>query len=290
MYRSVRIIRIIVSLIAMGVPTWALIAGYDSVFVRMQILTALLSGVALCLVFWAVVTLIYGRIYCSTVCPMGTLMDCVSAGSRLVRRRGRSYRYTAPSRRTRVVFLLLTFVTLLSGTALVPTLLDPYSAYARMVEELVVRPLGLGEAPVRFAMASLSVAGVTALAVAGVAWRHGRLLCNSICPVGTVLGYGSRRSYFHIEIDPDRCIGCGECERVCKAQCIKLPEKIVDTSRCVVCFDCTAVCPNQAISYKSGRYRLGMPLMQAIGGGRRETQPTLDASVQKYSKKKQAKR
>ena len=67
MYKSVRISRIAISLIAMGIPTWALLAGYDSVFVRMQILTALLSGVALCLLFWAVVTLLYGRIYCSTM-------------------------------------------------------------------------------------------------------------------------------------------------------------------------------------------------------------------------------
>ena len=61
MYKSVRIIRIIISLLCMGVPTWALVAGYDSVFVRMQILTALLSGVAFVLIFWAVVTLVYGR-------------------------------------------------------------------------------------------------------------------------------------------------------------------------------------------------------------------------------------
>ena len=264
MYKSVRIARIVISLIAMGVPTWALVAGYDSVFVRMQILTALLTGVALCLIFWAVVTLLYGRIYCSTVCPMGTLMDCISATSRLARRRHRAYRYAPPARRTRIVFLLLTFVTLLSGSALIPTLLDPYSTYARMVEELLARPLGHAAEAVTFSVATFSVALLTALVVIAVAWRNGRTLCNTICPVGTVLGYGSRRSYFHIEIDPDRCIGCGECERVCKARCIKLPEKIVDTSRCVVCFDCTAVCPNAAINYKSGRYRLGMPMMQNL--------------------------
>ena len=61
--------RIVIALLAMGVPTWALLAGYDSVFVRMQILTALLSGASVCLIFWLVVTLIYGRIYCSAICP-----------------------------------------------------------------------------------------------------------------------------------------------------------------------------------------------------------------------------
>ena len=55
MYRTFRILRIIISLLAMAVPTWALIAGYQSVFVRMQILTALISGAAVCLIFWAAI-------------------------------------------------------------------------------------------------------------------------------------------------------------------------------------------------------------------------------------------
>ena len=251
----------------MAVPTWALLAGYESVFVRMQILTALLTGVAVCLVFWAVVTLVYGRIYCSTVCPLGTLMDCVAAGSRHMRRTRAAYRYCGPSTRTRFVFLIVTLLTLMSGSVFLPTLFDPYSAYARMVEELVARPLGRASGAFVFTASSLSVAILTAIGIVAVAWRRGRLICNTVCPVGTVLGIGSRRSFFHIEIDPDRCINCGECERVCKAQCIKLPEKVVDNSRCVVCFDCTDVCPNQAINYKSGRYRLDMPMLQDLRGG-----------------------
>lgn len=267
MYKSIRIVRIIISLVAMTVPTWALLAGYESVFVRMQILTALMSGVALCLVFWAVVTLVYGRIYCSTVCPLGTLMDCVSATSRAVRRSRHQYRYCVPSTRTRAVFVFICLITLVSGSVFLPTVLDPYSAYARMVEELLARPLGRAWGAVSFTFSALSVAIATALGVVAVAWKRGRLICNSVCPIGTILGMGSRRSYFHIEIDPDRCIGCGECERVCKAQCIKLPEKTVDTSRCVVCFNCTSVCPNQAISYKSGRYRIDMPMLESLQSG-----------------------
>lgn len=229
MYKSIRYVRVVISLIAMAVPTWALLAGYESVFVHMQILTALLTGAAVCLIFWALVTLVYGRIYCSTMCPLGTLMDCVAAGGRLISRRRSAYRYCAPSTRTRLVFLIIALLTFVSGSAFLPTVLDPYSAYARMVEELVARPLGLGGSAVAFTVSALSVAVLTAIGVVLVSWRHGRLICNSVCPVGTVLGVGSRRSYFHIEIDPDRCINCGECERVCKAQCIKLPEKTVDT-------------------------------------------------------------
>lgn len=249
----------------MSVPTWALLAGYRSVFVRMQILTALMAGVAVCLIFWAVVTLIYGRIYCSTVCPLGTMMDCTAAGWRIAGRKSRQYRYAAPSRRTQFVFLMLALMALVSGSVFLPTILDPYTAYARMVEDFVARPLGLPLDATAFSVSSLSVASLTFIGIVWCTRRRGRIICNSICPVGTLLGMGSRRSYFHMEIDPDACTLCGECERVCKAQCIKLPEKTVDTSRCVCCFDCTAACPHDAISYKSGRYRLDMPLVQKAG-------------------------
>lgn len=268
MYRTFRILRIVISLLAMAVPTWALIAGYQSVFVRMQILTALISGAAVCLIFWAAVTLVYGRIYCSSVCPMGTLMDGIGAASRLVRRRRANFRFCVPSERTRFIFLATAIALILAGGSLLPTLLDPYSAYSRMVEEFIARPLGVAYAPMAYTLSSMAVAVVTALLVVAFAWKRGRIICNTVCPIGTVLGIGSRRAVFHMEIDPDRCINCGECERVCKAQCIKLPEKTIDRSRCVVCFNCTAACPSGAMNYKSGRYRLDMPMMQpTVGAG-----------------------
>ena len=70
--KTVKIIRIIVSLAAMLAPAFAIVAGYDSVFARMQLMMAILSGSALWLLLWCLVTFIYGRIYCSAVCPLGT--------------------------------------------------------------------------------------------------------------------------------------------------------------------------------------------------------------------------
>lgn len=263
MYQSIRILRIIIALIAMAVPTWALIAGYESVFARMQVFVSITSGTGVILLFWVLVSFIYGRIYCSTLCPLGTSMDCVGAASRLVRKQGKHFRYTPPATRLRWAFLALTIALMFSSSALISTLMDPYSAYARIIEEFIARPLGRTYESVQFGISTFIVAVVTAAGVAVGAWKHGRIICNTVCPVGTLLGACSRRSVFHIEIDPDRCTGCGECERVCKGQCIKLAERLVDNSRCVTCFDCTAVCPHAAINYKAGRHRLGIPMLQA---------------------------
>ncbi len=286
MYRTIRYLRIAIALLAMGVPTWALLTGYDCVFARMQIFPALLSGTVLCLVFWALLTLLFGRIYCSTVCPLGTLTDCAAATSRLSRRKNKRFVYAQPSSRTRFAFVVLTLAAVLSGVGIIPTLFDPYSAYARMVVEFVARPLGLDGASLSFSVSTLSVAVLTAVAVVVTSWRNGRILCNSACPVGTLLGYVGAKPVFHIEIDPDRCINCGECERVCKAQCIKLPEKLVDCSRCVVCFDCAAVCPNGAITYKAGTYRLDMPMMQTTATGESGSTASSNSPCSKCSKTK----
>lgn len=281
MYRSLRTIRIVIALIALAVPTLALLLGYQTVFRNMQILTALLSGSFACLIFWLLVTFVYGRIYCSTLCPLGTAMDAVAWLSRLVRRKRRDYSYRPGSPAVRVVFLVITLCLVLSGYGLLPTLLDPYSNYALMVEEFVLRPMGRAAEGLPMTLSAFAVAATVFVAVVAVSWRRGRLLCNTVCPVGTVLAAPASRSLFHVEIDPDKCIHCGECERVCKSRCVKVSDNRVDIARCVVCFDCMTVCPNDAIVYRQGRRRLGMPMMESTSGG--GTQPDVSNNFQKES-------
>lgn len=281
MYRSLRTIRIVVALLALTVPTCALLLGYQTVFRNMQILTALLSGSLLCLVFWLLATLIYGRIYCSTLCPMGTAMDGISFLGRLVGRRRRNYSYRPGSVAVRVFFVIITMLLIVSGYGLLPTLLDPYSNYALIVEEFILRPLGKASQGVAMTLSAFAVAATALVITVAVAWRRGRLLCNTVCPVGSLLAVPASRSFLRVDINPDKCIHCGECERVCKTQCIKVSENTVDISRCVVCFDCMAVCPNDAIVYRQGRHRLSMPMMQSTSGS--ETPATSD--IQKISGK-----
>lgn len=93
------------------------------------------------------------------------------------------------------------------------------------------------------ALLSLIILGV-------LAWRNGRTYCNTICPVGTILGFVSRFSLFRITIDKDKCNACGLCSRKCKAACINGKEHSVDYSRCVVCMDCIGTCKHGAIGYR----------------------------------------
>jgi ferredoxin len=78
----------------------------------------------------------------------------------------------------------------------------------------------------------------------------GRQYCNTLCPVGTLLGLLSRFSFFRIRLNSATCIACKRCERVCRGGCLDISVKTVDASRCVACFDCLAICPNASLTYR----------------------------------------
>lgn len=247
---------------------------------RIQILPAALAFSLGIFVAWIIATLFFGRIYCSTVCPLGTFQDVCSRVGKAVKIR-HDYHYSKPRTTLRYFLFVVTVVSLICGITVVVALIDPYSAYGRMASE-ILRPLwgmileATGTVPVKVGIASslgLVIASVTAIIVCIIAARHGRTVCNTVCPVGTTLGIVARYSIFHIDINPDKCIQCRRCEHVCKSSCLDLIAHTVDTSRCVVCFDCLPVCPNDAISYTPSSHRLVMPMMMRTTS-RRGTVPT----------------
>lgn len=245
---------------------------------KVQIFPAAMAFSLATFVIWLIVTLLFGRIYCSTFCPLGVFQDICSRLPRL-RKRVKPrwhYHYSLPHTSIRHITLFIVVLSIFLGISAVTSFFDPYSVFGRFGLN-VIKPLW-GETlnlfyqmekqpPLRVAAASalgMGVALVTMVVVGLIAFRHGRTVCNSICPVGTTLSFVSRHSIFHIDINTDKCIQCRKCEHRCKSSCIDLVSHVVDTSRCVVCFDCLSDCPNDAISYTFNRHQLSMPLMQKV--------------------------
>lgn len=199
------------------------------------------------LAVWLGVTLLFGRIYCSTLCPLGAVMDLAGRA----RSRSRVFRYSRPLNGVRILMLVAVTLMLASGWLFPPEWLLPFGLYASFLERILSPAVGA---------ATFSALAVMAVIVV-IAFRRGRLLCNTLCPVGSLLGLLSRRAVFHFDINTDRCTQCRRCVDVCKAQCIDLRDHVVDMSRCVVCFDCLPECPDDAITYTLGRHTLSDPLM-----------------------------
>ncbi|MDE6370816.1 MAG: 4Fe-4S binding protein [Duncaniella sp.] len=241
---------------------------------HVQFLPAAMAFSVSIIVIWLIVTLVFGRVYCSVACPLGIYQDICSRVPRLGRvSSSRHYHYSPALTVWRTVTLTLVVVAILLGITSVIVLADPWSIYTRACHDLgqpvVISLRSLWEVPaVRVASASaagVACSAVTMLVITYMAVRNGRTFCNSICPIGTSLGYVSRYSIMHIDINTDLCTQCRRCEHVCKASCIDLVSHVVDGSRCVTCFDCLTVCPDDAIRYTWERHQLSIPMMQKIG-------------------------
>lgn len=288
MPRTLRIARTLVAILFLGLAT-GLFAGLGMEYPRLarwlehiQLLPAAMAFAMAVFVGWMLATLVFGRVYCSTVCPLGVFQDVCARLPRLPRKGRvdprRHYHYRPPMDTLRYACLGVLVVTVMTGIAVVATFIDPYAIFGRFCSYTLqplagaqpAEPLGWWNTPPVVA-ASASVLGcVIAVAmmalVAALAWKHGRLYCNTICPVGTTLGLVSRYSIFHIDIDTDRCTQCRRCEHVCKSECIDMDSHVVDGSRCVTCFDCVTACPDDAIRYTYLRHQLATPMFQKIPG------------------------
>lgn len=263
---------------------------------KIQILPAAMSFAVGTIVVWLIVTLIFGRVYCSAFCPLGVFQDMCARLPRIGRLKARwHYHYSRPLTRLRHAVLFFVVLSVVMGISALAVLLDPYSIFGRFAVNILKPLWGLalnvwsqidGYPQVRIAFASALGAGlsvVTMMLIAAVAFRHGRTFCNTVCPVGTALSLVSRHSVFRIDIDTDKCVQCRRCEHVCKASCIDMVSHVVDTSRCVVCFDCLTGCSNDAISYTYNRHQLAIPLMQRIkplaGSAAGMTQPSVEVKA-----------
>ncbi|MDE7096510.1 MAG: 4Fe-4S dicluster domain-containing protein [Muribaculaceae bacterium] len=243
--------------------TWQTYFGWMA---KIQFLPALLSFNILALSALIILTLLLGRLYCSVICPLGIMQDGFGWLGRKAKKN--RYSYSKPLTILRYSFLLIMAIAIIAGISSMVVILAPYSAYGRIVSSML-KPAWIWGNNILASWAEhhqsyafytveywqngygvLTVASVTLLILAILAWRNGRTYCNTICPVGTVLGFFSRFALFRVVIDKSKCVDCKLCSRNCKSSCIDISRHEIDHSRCVACFDCIGKCNKGALSFK----------------------------------------
>ncbi len=278
-----RKIRIIVSLVVfaamlflfLGISIFASDA-IASTLLHFQFLPSVLRFMALFFsittmgfVLIIILTLVFGRVYCSSICPLGTLQDIIIAISRRLKpKKKRRFFFTTNRKRIlRYGVLALTVIFWMAGSLFLVNLLDPYSNFGKITVSLfqpvyvwlhnalvftlesfdifAIRPLSLHALPLDVVLISAAIF----LTIVVMAAFRGRLFCNTLCPVGSTLGLIGSKPLFQIQFNEAACTFCKKCEWVCKAECLDSKNQQVDHSRCINCFNCLGSCPQQGITY-----------------------------------------
>lgn len=235
---------------------------------KIQFLPALLALNVAVIVVLLLLTLLLGRVYCSVICPLGVFQDAVSWLHSRSKKGKNRFSYSPEIKWLRYTFLAILIIAFICGIGSIVALLAPYSSYGRIASNLFAPIYKWGnnllaliaEHADSYAFYSTDVwikslptfiiAAVTFVVIVVLAWRSGRTYCNTVCPVGTVLGYISKFSIFHPVIDAEKCKNCSLCSRRCKTSCIDYKNHKIDYSRCVACMDCIDNCKHGALKLK----------------------------------------
>lgn len=205
-------------------------------------------------------TVIFGRFYCSVLCPLGSVMD---ASSWLNRKK--KYRYAAPRHTLQTAFFFFVVITASLGLPLFLDWVEPYGIFARGVR-IVFRPLyagfialwnivakasgSYGPDPVKLEndIPVLVISAVFFISAAAVSFFNGRLFCRTLCPTGAVLELASTWPLFGLSFE-NSCTKCRACEKACPSSCIDIGRSKIDSGRCVLCLACLDACNASSIKY-----------------------------------------
>jgi MauM/NapG family ferredoxin protein len=237
--------------------------------------TAMLAGrVVIAGLLYSIITifstLVFGRVWCGWICPMGSVLDWIAPS--------RSHKEVPDvwRRVKHLVFLGLIIAALLRNQTAV--FLDPITILTRTMTTVIwpgLRLLIQGlegflyqfdflwpvldsihqkfYVPLFQGIESVFFAALPVFlfftAIAGFNHIAERFWCRYICPLGGFLGLTSRFSIFRRSVN-ENCIDCNKCSAVCPTGTVNAQKNYAsDPAECTMCFNCAAVCPADAIHF-----------------------------------------
>ncbi|MGQ9425261.1 4Fe-4S binding protein [Gilvimarinus sp. F26214L] len=167
--------------------------------------------------FTLVTTLLWGRVFCSSLCPFGAVQDFIS---RFVPQRWQ--RFKVPQvLHDRALYIKYGILALILGSALVQSQVSIFQYF---------EPFGT----LFFFSSSVLLWTILIAILAGSVFIP-RFYCRYLCPLGAALGVVSLVSPFRIKRVP-QCEVCKVCENACPTGAIRGPQ--IDFKECVRCDIC----------------------------------------------------
>ncbi len=215
--------------------------------------------------------LLFGRIFCGYICPMGITIDATDKC--FAPRRKKNKTAHAPSLRLKYYILAfmagsalfgvtfvywaapLSLVTRFYSLVFYPVLYmvsdKAVSAFYPIASHLDLRTLMFLEInPPRFATGFFVL--LFFAAVFAAVKISPRFWCRYLCPSGAILALASKKPLFRRQVNSE-CNQCGLCANKCPMAAIN-PDAPETTrhEECIACMQCRQICPQNAVAFSAG--------------------------------------
>ncbi len=252
-------------------------------------ISAMVAGRKIITFFWPIlillpVTVLFGRLFCGWICPLGGVLDLTGRWSRRKAPPPAGKYYITKDIVLLIVLIASLFAVNISG------ILDPLSMLIRSLAMGVVHPLektihaifdaawragepvsNISEPVYRFLMENflsfqLPLFRYTALflglfmAIVLLELAERRFWCRNLCPLGALLGIVSARNPLGLTVDRSGCTACGNCPTTCRMGAIEGENKQFIRKRdCILCYDCVNACEERLITHRMSSGALEHP-------------------------------
>jgi MauM/NapG family ferredoxin protein len=290
-YRSLELVRIASQAVFFGLFVYLFIGahytGEDYIgstvqrFFHFDPLLALVTIVAGRLVYayfafaliTVVATVLFGRVFCGWVCPLGAVHQLSSFAFKKTK-------FLKPPREDKAslapkyYILLLVLIGALFGLDLAGYL-DPLSFLTRAFALAVLPSLAHALGSLTGALYGLGLVGIARaisqtlenwtihttfiqgfsiglvfLGAIALNMKKERFWCRYLCPTGALLGLLSRWNLLKLAIDDEKCVKCGLCTQHCETQASPYPLDKWKSGECIYCEHCASICPTAAIGFR----------------------------------------
>ena len=201
-------------------------------------------------------TIIFGRFFCSWVCPFGSLHHFVGFLGNRKKKLAQKIQLNKYRKAQCIKYLILIFFLFMAAfpslsVTLQTGLLDPIPLVTRSFQLLLSitdRSVNFVSATPRFYEGAWLILLIFFTAVL-LNLTIPRFYCRFICPLGALFAILGRFAIWRIGKNQTECSNCKLCERSCEGGCE--PSGNIRISECVLCFNCRRDCKDEIISYQT---------------------------------------
>jgi polyferredoxin len=240
----------------------------------LQAVAAMIGGRELIANYWpilltVVVTLVFGRVWCAWFCPLGAILELFGFKGRRIKWQGMRYwKYVILfTVLVMAIFGSLAFMFFEPITILVrglTSIFKPVLEYVRLEDKETFIVPGL----------NWWIMVIPLVIVLLLNLVEKRFWCRYLCPLGALIGLGSKFSWIKHRVDQMSCVQCGDCAIECPMGAISPDVDFTSNpAECITCMDCAVPCPKAAITFE--RHPWPKLMRHEFDPGRREVLATL---------------